>query len=79
MIKERLYLDKGNADILRNEVTTIDHALTTWAVTRTYYRDRKASWYERVRGGHHVVIGRKLFPERDGTPMPTRKVSCRPI
>jgi hypothetical protein len=77
VIKERLYLDKANADILRNEVTTIDHALTRpWAVTRTYYRDRKASWYEHVcvEENHHVVIGKEsYFLSADGTLMPTRK------
>jgi hypothetical protein len=28
VVKERLYLDPGNSDIMRDEVTTIDHAFT---------------------------------------------------
>jgi hypothetical protein len=77
VIKERLYLDKANADVLRDEVTVVDHALTRpWAVTRTYYRDRNASWYEHVcvEENHHVVIGKEsYFLSADGKLMPTRK------
>src|SRR6266550_1254349 len=41
IIKERIYLDKNNQDILRDEFTVIDHALTQpWTVTKNYRRDR---------------------------------------
>ena len=77
VIRERLYLDKSNPDILRDEVTVIDHALTRpWTVMRTYYRDRTASWYEHVcaEDNHHVVIGKEsYFLSADGKLMPTRK------
>jgi hypothetical protein len=77
VIKERLYLDKANADLLRNEVTAIDHALTRpWTVTRSYHRDRNAAWYEHVcvEENHHVVIGKEsYFLSADGKLMPTRK------
>ena len=77
VVKERIFLDKANPNLLRNEITTIDHALTRpWTVTRTYYRDRKASWYEHicVEENHHVIIGKEsYFLSPDGLLMPTRK------
>ena len=39
VVKERIYSDKSKPDILLNEVSTFDHALTRpWRVTRTYRR-----------------------------------------
>jgi hypothetical protein len=77
VFKERIYLDKANPDILRDEITSIDNALTRpWTVTRTYYRDRNASWYEHVcvEDNHHVIIGKEsYFLSPDGLLMPTRK------
>jgi hypothetical protein len=77
VIKERIYLDKANSDLLRNEITTIDHALTRpWTVTRSYRRDRNGGWFEHVctEDNHHVVIGTEsYFLDAAGTLMPTRK------
>jgi hypothetical protein len=77
VIKERIHLDKDNPDILRDEVTTYDHALTQpWTVTRTYFRKRHAPWYEHVcaEDNHHVLIGKEsYFLSADGLLMPTRK------
>jgi hypothetical protein len=77
VFKERIYLDKADSDIMRNEITSIDNALTRpWTVTRTYYRDRNASWYEHVcvEDNHHVIIGKEsYFLSPDGLLMPTRK------
>jgi hypothetical protein len=77
VFKERLYLDKAKPDVLHDDVTSIDHALTRpWMVTRTYYRDRNAPWYEHVcvEDNHHVVIGKEsYFLSADGSLMPTRK------
>jgi hypothetical protein len=77
VFKERIYLDKADPDILRDEITSIDNALTRpWTVTRTYYRDRNASWYEHVcvEDNHHVIIGKEsYFLSPDGLLMPTRK------
>jgi hypothetical protein len=37
IVKERIYLDKNDKDILHDAVTTIDHALTRpWTVDRIY-------------------------------------------
>jgi hypothetical protein len=77
VIKERISLDPANPDLLRNEITTIDHALTRpWTVTRSYRRDRGGAWFEHVctEDNHHVVIGTEsYFLDAAGTLMPTRK------
>ena len=77
VIKERIHLDKDNPDILRDDITTFDHALTRpWTVTRSYHRDRNAPWYEHVcaEENHHVAIGKEsYFLSADGLLMPTRK------
>src|SRR5262249_442835 len=47
VIKERMFLDRSNPDILRDEITTVDHALTRpWTVIRGYQRDRKMPFIE---------------------------------
>src|SRR5262249_12836113 len=39
VVKERLYLDKVDKNVIYNEVTTIDNALTRpWTVTKKYVR-----------------------------------------
>jgi hypothetical protein len=77
VFKERIYLDKADPNILRDEITSFDHALSRpWTVTRTYYRDRNAPWYEHicVEDNHHVIIGKEsYFLSPDGLLMPTRK------
>jgi len=40
VVTEKLYTDKADPDILHDEITTSDHALTRpWTVTRSYRRD----------------------------------------
>jgi len=77
VFKERVYLDKANPDILRNEITTIDNALTRpWPVTRSYKRERNASWteYDCNEANNHVAIGKEsYFLSADGYLMPSRK------
>jgi hypothetical protein len=77
VIKEKIYLDKANSSLLRDEITTIDHALTKpWTVTRTYSRDRKAAWVEYVctEDNHQVMIGgQNYLVTDDGYLQPTRK------
>src|SRR5262249_82138 len=51
VVKERIFLDKGDPNLLRDELTTFDNALTRpWTVTRSYRRDkdrtRKPVWIE---------------------------------
>ncbi len=77
IVKEKIYLDKTNSNILHNEVTTIDHALTKpWTVTRNYQRAQKADWVEYVctEDNHQVAIGGQNYQVTDdGYLQPTRK------
>ena len=77
IIKERIALDKANRDILRDEITTVDDALTQpWTVTRNYNREHVPLWPEFLcaEDNHHIVIGKEsYFRSVDGNLMPTRK------
>src|SRR5262245_14936776 len=43
VVLERIYLDKADSNILRDDITTIDHALTRpWTVTKNYRRVMRA-------------------------------------
>lgn len=76
IIKERIYLDKVDKDLLYDEVTTIDHALTRpWTVKRSYRRDRNAQWdfVDCAENNPHVVIGTETYMlSADGYLMPTK-------
>jgi hypothetical protein len=84
VVRERIYLDKADKNLLRNEVTTTDNALTRpWTVMKTYRRDLtgKTIWFEYVcaEGNHHVVVGKEnYFVSGDGYLMPTRKDQAKP-
>ncbi len=80
IIFERLYSDKDDPNILHNEVTTIDHALTRpWTVTRSYHRDTSRPhplWTETycTEDNHHVFLnGHNYLISGDGYLMPARK------
>jgi hypothetical protein len=77
IVKERISLDRANPDVLRNEITTIDHALTRpWTVTRSYRRTRNPEWREYVCGAdnEHIVIGHDDYLlSADGLLMPVKK------
>ena len=80
IIHERIYLDKTNPNILHNEITTIDHALTRpWIVTKDYRRTPTKEpiwWKETVCGENnvHVTIGDEAyFLSGDGFLMPAKR------
>jgi hypothetical protein len=81
IIKERIYLDRKNANILHNEITTIDGALThPWTITKNYRRDLKTGepywWRESVcaEDNPHVRIGNDVFMlSAEGYLMPAKK------
>ena len=77
VIKERFFLDKANPDVLKDEITTYDHALTRpWTITRSYRRDRKPMWADYVCGESNVYVflGKETyFITGDGYLMPTKK------
>jgi hypothetical protein len=77
VVKERIYLDKVNGDLLHDEITTIDDALTRpWTVTRNYNRGRKPVWPEYLctESNNHIGIGKEFyFLSADGRLMPAYK------
>jgi hypothetical protein len=76
-VKERIYLDKADANLLRDDITVFDHALTRpWSVHRTYHRQPVTAWMETICGEdeHQVKIGgEQYYLSGDGRLMPTRK------
>jgi hypothetical protein len=77
VVKERFFLDKANPDILRDEITVFDHALTRpWTVMKTMRREKKPIWVESIcsEGNVHVMIGGEQYMlGGDGLLMPFRK------
>jgi hypothetical protein len=80
VVKERIYLDKADPNLLHDEVTTIDHALTRpWVVTQTYRRivSDKPLWFGHSvcgEGNAHVGIGGEVYYlSGDGLLMPAVK------
>jgi hypothetical protein len=82
IIKERIYLDKTDPDMMHNEVTIVDHAFTRpWTVDKHYRRDRNVLWYEDNcnENNHHVIVGNEnYFLSGDGYLMPARKNQAAP-
>jgi len=75
IVKERIYLDKANPDLLHDEITTIDDALTRpWTVMKTYKREKNPIWneYDCNEGNNHVAA-EKIVLLADGYLMPARK------
>jgi hypothetical protein len=84
-VKERLYLDKANPDILHDEITTYDHALTKpWTVVKNMHREPKPVWIEAVCaednlqvniGNEHYMLNsaRELMPAKKDQPPPDLK------
>ena len=79
VFKERFHLDQSNPNILHNEITVFDHALTRpWSVDKTFRRNPnpRPKWREAscTEGNNQVVIGKEnYFLSADGNLMPTRK------
>ena len=79
IVKERIYLDANNPGILRDDITTFDHAFTRpWSATKTFTRDpaEKPVWRESIcaEGNPWLKLGgNNYFLSADGFLMPTRK------
>jgi len=71
--------DKANSNILYDEITVIDNALTRpWSTTKKYARgpDRNPVWGESVcaEGNQHIVIENQPYMlSSDGYLMPAKK------
>jgi hypothetical protein len=78
VITERIYLDKADHNLLHDEITVTDHALThPWTVMKNYRRtlDPLADWPEYICNEQipFVHIGDEIYKvSRDGYLMPTR-------
>jgi hypothetical protein len=83
VFNERFYLDRSNPDILHDEITTHDHALTRpWTVTKNYQRGTKPIiWFQNncEEDNQHVRIGTEdYFIGADGLLMPGKKNQAPP-
>ena len=77
IVKERIYLDKASSDILHDEITTIDNALSRpWTVTKNYRRDHNPIWIEFIcsEANPHIRLGKENYMlSADGYLMPAKK------
>jgi hypothetical protein len=78
VVKERFYLDKDNPDILHDQISVEDHALThPWTVLKNMKREPKPIWVESIcaEGNVHVNLGGRhyMINAGDGELMPAEK------
>jgi len=84
VIHERIYLDKTDPDMLHDDITVEDHALTRpFTANKKYARAKEArpTWLEAscADGNHHVLIGKEnYFLSGDGYLMPVKKGQAPP-
>src|SRR3984893_4627825 len=77
--KERFHLDKNDPNLLHDEITVFDHALTRpWSVDKTFKRDPNPhpSWARTscVEGNNQLVMGKEnYFMSADGLLLPAKK------
>ena len=81
VIRERIWLDKSDKDLLHNRVTIEDHALTRpWTIERTYKRDPNPVWdfVDCAENNPHVLVGKEYYMiSADGYLMPTKEGPAR--
>jgi hypothetical protein len=84
VVKERIFGDAGDGNILYDEITLIDNAFThPWTVTKQYRRNpqMRALWREAgcVENNAHIRIGNQNYMlSADGLLMPARKDQSPP-
>jgi hypothetical protein len=84
IIKERFALDKADPNLLYDEITVIDHALTRpWTAVKRYRREpnRRPVWSEFIcaEGNTDVAIGKENYRlSADGLLMPAKKNQAPP-
>jgi hypothetical protein len=84
IFKERFHLDKKNPNILHDEITVFDHALTRpWSVDKIFRRSSspRPDWPEIycVEGNDQVVIGKENYiVNGEGLLMPAKKDQAPP-
>jgi hypothetical protein len=90
VVHEKFYADKANPDVLHDEVTTVDHALTKpWTVVKNYNRVHNPVWVESdcSENNDHLKIGDSVYmrsadgylmPAKKGQPAPSLKYFGKP-
>src|SRR5882672_7202172 len=84
IFRERMYLDKADRNILHDEITVIDHALTRpWTVDKRYTRnpDPRPQWFESICAEYNaqVFIGNQhYYLSAEGLLMPTKPDQAPP-
>jgi hypothetical protein len=77
VVEERLHLDPAKPDLLYDDITVHDDALTRpWSVQRSYRRERQPVWVESICGEFEPQVrigGEDYYLTADGLLMPTRK------
>jgi hypothetical protein len=78
VVKERIYVDKANKDILHDDITTYDNALTKpWTVNKRYVREqRKPVWVEAScpEGNPYIKIEEQIYMRSsEGMLLPAKK------
>jgi hypothetical protein len=79
IVRERLYGDSADRNVMHNDITVIDHALTRpWSAVKSYRRSQEAhpQWPENscVEENQHVRIGPESYMlSADGLLMPVKK------
>ena len=78
VVKERIYLDKTDPNVLHDDITTTDSALTRpWTVNKRYVREsRPVVWVESScpEGNPHIRIGGEFYMRAsDDLLMPAKK------
>jgi hypothetical protein len=77
VIRERIRLDRSDRNLLRNEVTVEDHALSRpWTVNRAYRRETNPVWnfVDCGENNPHVLVGEEYYMiSGDGYLMPTKR------
>jgi hypothetical protein len=78
VIKERMYLDRADKNLMHNDITVIDHGLTRpWTVNKTYRRDpnprpvwveddcaESNAWMQIGKESYYLSADRELMPAK---------------
>ena len=78
------YFDKADANVVHDDVTVFDHALTRpWMVTKSYVREPEPQPYWREvncsENNNHLEIGKESYMlSADGLLMPAKKNQAPP-
>jgi hypothetical protein len=84
IFRERFHIDRSDPDLLHDEITVIDHALTRpWSVDKTFKRNSepRPNWARTACTEHNnqLMIGKEhYFLSADGSLMPAKKNQSPP-